>query len=178
MRPERRFSQAGFTLTELLVVVTLIGIFAGVIVAEMRGTFADALLHSTARQMMSGLGLASSRAISLNQPYAFELSTADHKFTVRSKQNGRDSADEEKSPESGKIDERITVQIRDPDEPAEQEPRAEEPERPRMERDIIYFYPDGTADAREIVLRDKESVELVLRISPITGRVRVIEKSL
>jgi hypothetical protein len=155
----------------------LIGIFTGVILVEMRGTFADALLRSTARQIMSGLSLASSRAISLNQPHFFELSSADHKFTVRSQQNRRASPEEEKeSTESEKIDERVTVEIRDPAEPARQELQDQPGEPPPPKRDLIYFYPDGTADAREIVLRDNNNVELVLRISPITGRARVQEE--
>ena len=45
----------------------------------------------------------------------------------------------------------------------------------KTERDVIVFYPDGTADRREIVLRDSESAELVLRINPVTGRVRIAE---
>ena len=174
MPSQRRFREAGFTLTELLVVLMLIGILTGVIVVEMQGTFANALLRSTSRQIMSGLSLASSRAISLNQPHFFELSSADHKFTVRSQKNGRASAEAENgSTESEKIDERITVEIREPAEPTGQEPQDQPGETRRPKRDLIFFYPDGTADAREIVLRDNNNIEMVLRISPITGRVRV-----
>ncbi|PWU09419.1 MAG: hypothetical protein C5B50_27480 [Verrucomicrobia bacterium] len=40
---------------------------------------------------------------------------------------------------------------------------------------IILFFPDGTADAREIVLRDRLGVQLALRINPVTARVRILE---
>ena len=177
MPPERRFREAGFTLTELLVVLMLIGILTGVIVVEMQGTFANALLRSTSRQIMSGLSLASSRAISLNQPHSFEWTRAENKFTVRSQQKKRASAEQEEMPaESEKIDERITVELRDPSASDEQEAREEPDQTQRPNADMIYFYPDGTADAREIVLRDNNNAELVLRISPITGRVRVQEE--
>ena len=41
--------------------------------------------------------------------------------------------------------------------------------------DTITFYADGTADAQEIRLRDREGFQLALRINPITARVRITE---
>ena len=37
------------------------------------------------------------------------------------------------------------------------------------------FYPDGTAEASEIVLRDREGFGLALRINPTTARVKILE---
>ena len=42
-------------------------------------------------------------------------------------------------------------------------------------KDAIAFYPDGTADEREIELRDPEGFGLALRINPVTSRVQLIE---
>ena len=180
MRPDRkgrRETNRAFTLTELLVVLLLIGIFTGAMVAEMRGTFEDAVLRSSARQIMSGLSLASSRAISLNQPYAFQLNSADNEFTVRPQQKARASAeDEEQSIDTDQIDKRISVEIRNPTDLPEERAQDEQTKSPRPDRDVVYFYPDGTADAREIILRDNNKAELVLRINPVTGRVRVQEE--
>ena len=59
------------------------------------------------------------------------------------------------------------------------EPRAplasEEKPREQNSDDSIAFYPDGTADAEEIILRDREGFRLVLRINPITARIRIVE---
>jgi len=41
--------------------------------------------------------------------------------------------------------------------------------------DAITFYPDGTADASEILLRDRDGFRVALRINPVTARVRIIE---
>jgi hypothetical protein len=41
--------------------------------------------------------------------------------------------------------------------------------------DAISFYADGTADQREVELRDPEGFGLALRINPITSRVQYIE---
>ncbi len=187
MRPERRNADAGFTLTELLVVLILIGILTGVMLAEMRGTYEDALLRASARQLMNGLGLAGSRAVSLNQAHTFAFDPAKNEFTVQARENNSSSKQQDNSIENHpwmevrKLDERVTVAIRDPvlnpeeiqnedggfaDEPPEQ-----------ITPDRITFYPDGTADRREILLRDRNNVELTLRINPITGRVRLEEEN-
>jgi hypothetical protein len=42
-------------------------------------------------------------------------------------------------------------------------------------RVVIGFYPDGTADPAEIQLRDRQGFGLLLKISPVTARVRVLE---
>jgi len=184
MRLRRRNSETGFTLTELLVVLLLIGIFTGVMLAEMRGTFEDALLRSSARDLMSGLSLAGSRAVSLNQAQSFVFDSASHAFTVQPKDKAAAANPEAANNsfnEVRKIDERVTIAIRDPAElPPEIQgeeyvPSAEREE--KVERDVITFYPDGTADRREIILRDRNNMELALRINPVTGRVRIEEEA-
>jgi type II secretion system protein H len=176
---------AGFTLTELLVVILLIGIFTGVMLAEMRGSFEDAVLRGCARQLMDGLSLASSRAVSMNQTHTFVFNAAEHEFTVRARNGGAAPAFESDGEadaarpwmEVRKVDERVTVAIRDPaaiqDEIQNQEDDFPEERAERLAPDQITFYPDGTADAREIFLRDRNNLELSLRINPVTGRVRV-----
>jgi hypothetical protein len=39
----------------------------------------------------------------------------------------------------------------------------------------ILFNPDGTADAREIRLRDRDGFRLGLRINPVTARIHIVE---
>ena len=39
----------------------------------------------------------------------------------------------------------------------------------------VLFFADGTADAREIVLRDRMGFELALRVNPVTARVHILE---
>ena len=167
--------RGGFTLTELLIVLLLIGILSGLMLAEMGGTFQDALLRSSAREVMSGLGLASSHAVSLNQAHSFTFDHGKNAFAVQRKDAGSKEGEEQPRSETRQIDERIKIQIRDPADVPEEEGETAPPEDPKAERDVIMFYPDGTADRREIVLRDRDNVELVLRINPITGRVRIAE---
>ena len=79
----------------------------------------------------------------------------------------------------GELDPRITIEFRQPDENVS-EPGAR-PDVAMTEGGspvdgvAIAFYPDGTADAGDIILRDQEGFRLALRINPITARVHVVE---
>jgi hypothetical protein len=42
-----------------------------------------------------------------------------------------------------------------------------------MPPQAVTFYPDGTADARQIELTDREGFRRALRIDPITSRVQI-----
>lgn len=167
-----------FTLVEMMVVVVIIGIMTAMIIPEMKGTFEDALLRSTGRDIINALSLASSRAISLNQPHRVELDPRTGKFIIESRR--RDDAHEEFVPlndvasSEGKLDTRISIEVRKPDEIAPENPpinRTPEESLP----EAIAFYPDGTADAAEIWLRDRAGFRLVLRLNPVTSRVQIIE---
>src|SRR5512141_2261447 len=63
----KQHASNGFTLIEMMVVIILIGILTAAIIPEMRGTYQDALLRATSRELINEFGLASSRAISRNQ---------------------------------------------------------------------------------------------------------------
>ena len=80
------------------------------------------------------------------------------------------------------LDTRITVEIhKSGDEATEATPEQETATGPESKLqagradDGITFYPDGTAEASEIVLRDRDGFRLALRINPVTARVRIIE---
>jgi type II secretion system protein H len=171
MRLARSF-QSAFTLVELMVVITVIAIVTGVMVLEMGGSYEDALLRANARKLIAVCDNASNRAISAHQPQVLKIEAISGKFAVRAKVPEADAAEAEVT--EGELDKRIVLSIRQPERDSEVE--AEEAELPEAGKsDTIVFYPDGTADAREFLLRDRAGVELLLRINPTTSRVRIIE---
>lgn len=168
MRP--RPANSGFTLVELMVVITVIGIVTAVMVAEMGGTFEDALLRSNARKIIDVCDAASNRAISVRQTQALRIDPTSGKFEVRPRLTDEDRSEDSEPPTAeGELDSRIALLIR------EAKLEESEDEEPSAQTDAIQFYPDGTADAREFVFRDREGVELLLRINPVTSRVRIVE---
>lgn len=172
----------GFTLVELMVVLVLIAVLSGVIVAEMKGTFEDALLRSTARELMSVCALASSRSITTLQPHTVVIEPREGRYAIERMVRDEELGSVARTMRDvhggeGQLDERITVTVRDPARPVEEEDagrtdaKADEPARPGA----ITFYADGTADAREISLMDRAGFELKLQVNPITSRVRVVD---
>ena len=180
-----RHSRCGFSLIELMVVLMLIGIMTAIIIPQMKGTFEDALLRSTARKLVDIFSLASSRAVTLNESHSVRLERKTGRYLVErttSAEKGRDPHPlAEISGGEGNLDTRVTVEVRkaadDQSEPLGEGPAfvpaAEAGSRTKAQ--VISFYPDGTADAAEILLRDRQGFRLALRINPITARIRIIE---
>ena len=174
-----------FTLIELTVVILLIAIMSAAIIPAMRGTYQDALLRSTSRDLVNSLGIAYSRAVSLNQLHRVRFDTRTGRYLIER----RDPAGvrEEFVPvkdipgSEGTLDARISLQIhKQGDDAADAAPQpANSPaggDQAMAESDgTVSFYPDGTADAAELELRDRDGFRLALQINPTTARVHIVE---
>jgi type II secretion system protein H len=178
-------ARLGFTLIELVVVIVLIGIMAAMIVPEMKGTYEDALLRATSRRLLDVFHLAYSRAVSLNQLHRVRYDKMTGRYVIeRAAQatgNGSGFVPARDIPEGeGALDRRISVEFRKQDEGISSgtdqgmSAASEEPE-VRNKDEGIAFYADGTADAGEVLLRDRDGFRLALRINPVTARVQIIE---
>ena len=175
--------RGGFTLIELTVVIALIAILTAMIIPEMRGTYEDALLRATGRELVNAFELASSRAISLNQAHRVQLDVKTGKYLVARKI--RISGRDEYSPLAdvaggeGSLDPRIAVEINQSDTVAAagENVATVTPGENKLSAapETISFYPDGTADAVEIQLRDRAGFRLVLELNPITSRIQMLE---
>lgn len=163
---------------ELVVVVVIIGIMTAMIIPEMRGTFEDALLRSTGREIVNVCSLANSRAVSLNQACRVRLDAKTGKYLLEKKI--RDGARENFVPfkdvagGEGKLDTRISIEVRQPDDVSPENNSGGAAAEPDVS-EAISFYPDGTADAAEILLRDRSGFKLLLQLNPVTSRVEIIE---
>jgi type II secretory pathway pseudopilin PulG len=171
-----------------MVVLALIGIMTAVLIPEMRGSYEDALLRSSSREIINVCHLTYSRAVSLNQVHRLQLDEHTGKYFVEKRVRETDQGGDfvrvqDVSGLEGELDKRITIQIRQPGEepspspspdgsapvPAEQGPQLLD------DNQGIVFNPDGTADAREIRLRDRDGFRLGLRINPVTARIHIVE---
>jgi type II secretion system protein H len=182
--PQRSLS--AFTLVELMVVIVLIGIMTAMIIPQMKGSYEDALLRSTSRELVSVCDVASSHAVSLNQPLLLRFDQKTGRYAIeplasRRGSESRSLAVREVPGAQGQLDTRISIAFHKPGAdatgPADQQlpPTEKSDSQPAPQPEGITFYPDGTADATEIVLRDRDGFRLALRINPVTARVRIIE---
>jgi len=176
----------GFTLIELVVVLAIIGVLTAMIVPEMRGSYEDALLRSTARELISVFDLAYSRAVSVNQPHRVRLDRLNGRYFIEERSRGGDSLDGfvpllDLPGAEGALDPRITFHVQRPTwEMAdganpESVVGSEDDAAMVAQDDGISFYPDGTADPLEILLRDRAGFQLILRVNPITARVQILD---
>jgi type II secretion system protein H len=175
-----------FTLIELMVVIVLIGILTAMIIPEMKGTYHDALLRSTGRELLNACNLAYSRAVSLNQLHRLHLDTRSGRYLIETPARGAARADDfaplqDVAGSEGELDTRIMISFRqaaeESAEPVRDEvsPATGAESGPVLRDAMVSFYPDGTADGGEFLLQDPDGFRLLLRINPVTARVRVSE---
>ncbi len=202
-RPRGRVA-AGFTLIELIVVIVLMGILAAMIVPEMRGSHGDALLRAGGRELANVCAMASSRAVSFGKVHRVLVDPVTRRFQVERRVRGPDREQSfvpvrDVAGCDGQLGGTLSVQVRPAGVRSEADPGEGSPEEPAgggMDREsdgemagggtdpgeaedgapgqALSFYPDGTADRREIVLRDPDGFGLILRVNPVTARVRIL----
>jgi type II secretion system protein H len=178
--------RSGFTLIELMVVIAIIGIMTAMILPEMRGSYEDALLRSTSRKLVNVLSVAYSRAVTAHQAHRVRLDRITHRYSIERgvpQPRGQSSFAPVRDLPGGEgdMDARISIELRQAgnevaDAPNQNSLLTARDEMSRQDRDeTITFYPDGTADACEIRLEDRQGFRLALRINPTTARVQIVE---
>ena len=170
---------SAFTLIELVIVIVIIGIAAAMIVPEMKGGYQDALLRSTSRELINVFSIASSRAVSLNQLHRVRIETGSGRYVIEKRTRETVQGDEYKplndvSEAQGTLDKRIAIQLHNLDD-TQSGGAVAQSSQSQPNSDTICFYSDGTADAAELLLRDRQGYRMVVRINPITAHVKIQE---
>ena len=137
--------QSGFTLIELIVIIAIVTIFAGIAVPNFLSYMPKYRLNGAARQVMGDLMAARMQAVSQNTTvtvawvsnHEYKISTADEEKTVDIQTNYRD----------------VTIV---------------------KEFSDIGFYSRGTASPRSITLTNSTGLEKKVSVA-ITGRVKITD---
>lgn len=180
---------AGFTLVELMVVLVLIAIMSAVMIPEMKGTYEDSLLRSVGRNFTSAISLAYSRSVTLNQVHRLRIDPEENTYYVESEVSSTGvsgvAPERRDFPGSkGEFSPRVSVNIRFTEQATEELPNTETSNSGSKFAQgsaddpggwTIRFFPDGTAESKEVVLEDAEGFRIALRINPITARVRIVD---
>lgn len=165
-RRRPRLAERAFTLLELVVVLTLIAILSAAILPEMRGSMEETLLRAAARDLVAACQSANARAVASGQSHHLVLDAAAHRFRIepaRPSSNPSTASTRTATPESGRLDSRIALELRRLDPPAPNAPEG------------LEFHPDGTVSGGDIILRDRSGFSLAIHLNPVTARPAVRE---
>ncbi|MBN2490888.1 MAG: prepilin-type N-terminal cleavage/methylation domain-containing protein [Planctomycetes bacterium] len=166
---------AGFTLVELMVVIAVLAVLTATILPELSGTLPEARLRADGRRLGAAIRLAASQAATRNREHCLRVDPDRGEYWI-------EAADEQRcfAPLDGtrtRLEAGVSVRIRAVEVPimgsAEEMPPPPDPAALPEALDTIRFRPDGTADGREILLREPSGLELALAVNPTTAAVRI-----
>ena len=176
-----RTGVAGFSLVELMVVIVVMTVLAGVLVPNFTGDRDEAKLRNAGRTVLNTMKLAASLAATHGRVHRVQFDVQKKRCWIEVRDDERVFKPVRDSRED--LGENLEIRLRRP-EPV-LAPSAGEPPPPPLDPrearrfgiavnedlDRIYFHPDGTADAREVLVRAKNGESVVLRVDATTGRV-------
>ncbi|MEM7262176.1 MAG: GspH/FimT family pseudopilin [Planctomycetota bacterium] len=198
----RRAPEAGFTLIELMVVITLIALLATMMVPDIASGRDEANQRSTVRNLVALLRLARSEAITKGRDHRLVLRPSASAAWLEWRSDRPESDGEFEPVTTIRLGEDYVESTRDesvrippnaltwadslecgvrPIDPIPfdtTEPPPPPPVRPDEDPQVgdafaIYFRPDGTSDARQILVIDRTGYTLAVNVDPVTAEVRV-----
>ena len=183
MRARRR-QPAGFTLTELIVVMVIMVIAAGIVLPTFMRQLEYARLSSAARRLLSCARYTRSQAVIRNVPYRLNIDEEGRRYWITFHDADRAELGEEpfRTDTSTlglvkELPEDVTFeQIVIGDERREADGSAAE----QVNEDGSIFVecrPDGTSDGLQILLKNAEDERLAIRVDATTGRAEIAEEA-
>lgn len=158
-------ARRGFTLIEIMVVVAIIGVLAGILVPRLPDVTASRL-KSTARRLAGTITYLYERSAATQLVYRLTLDMESNEFYV-SLLNKENQFEETKLDFAKRTRLPDNVRVESADIPAQGVVSAGQAQ--------IHFFPGGFTEQAYVYLKDVSGNELTLEVHPLTGRVRILE---
>jgi type II secretion system protein H len=169
---KREKSSCGFTLLELLVVIALMSLIAGMVVPRMAGSLDRMNARTAARKVSAALRYARSQAAAEQIPYVAFLDTEENAIRIgplpREEASGFADSNNVSNPAMRSFSPPRGVRFQWVSE-------AENRFSVSKETNEILFFPSGGASGGRIRLSDEDGREYILSVDRLTGLAEVID---
>ena len=141
-----RKRQYGFTLIELLVVLGILSLLLATVPPLLTNAIDNARLRTAQREIISGLRVSRSKAVTSQQAVTFTINALDRTMTVSGRNRRLRFPDD------------VGLSL-GPDDEA-----------------VVRFYPDGSSSGGQLRFRRDDRVSYIIDVDRLTGRVTGIEE--
>jgi type IV fimbrial biogenesis protein FimT len=176
----RRARFPGRTLMELLVILMILGLAAGLVVPRFAGASSQAALKAGARDVITAIGYARNQAASEGRSYRIEVDPSSGELQTLCFDPEQDS-EEPYVPHVGILGGTMTLpagvsfgRVAVGEDAGGTEVRGRSAVADTSGKVTIQFSPDGTVDQTIIVIANEDGEELTLSVDQFTGRARVL----
>jgi Tfp pilus assembly protein FimT len=158
-----------------MVVLAVLGILSALIVPQFGTSMEDSRLTAAGRELVSVMNLAYSQAVTKHAPCRLRIDREKSRYWLESPIAGGFEPVDDVPGAAGSLDRKISVQVRASGgrEAGAGRSAPAAPGKSAGDVETIAFRPDGTADPREVILRDGDGFGLSIEVHPITSRIRI-----
>lgn len=165
---DKHYHHRGFSLLELLIVITIISLFSGLLALRLEGFFSEGALRQAAKMIISDIGILRAKAAytHLEQQMIFNIDEESYHIT------GKDNTDDQDA-EEGEDDEYEPLEKKLPAGIDLEDMMLLTGEKIQEGESTLRFFANGGVQSALIHLKNEDEETFTLEINPLTGHVTI-----
>ena len=165
---DKHFNYRGFSLLELLIVISIIGMFSTLLTLRLEGFFSEGALRQAAKMIISDIGTLRAKAAytHLEQQIVFNIDEESYHIIEKDNTSAKDTEDV-------KEDEYEPLEIKLPSGVDLEDVMLLTGEKIQEGETMLRFFANGSVQSALIHLKNEDAQTFTLELNPLTGHVTI-----